>query len=349
VQWKKEYEEFGESAFLGKRPISSEQDELRKLKKELETVKMERDILKKAIGHLLQRRLVRYMIIQELESMYSVAKMARFLGGTRQSYWRWKNRQPTCREMEDEVLKAHILKEFNDSKKRYGYRRITQRLIKREIRVCKHRVARLMDEMSLRARARRKFKVTTNSHHKKPVASDLINRNFTADRPDQKYVSDITYVRTREGWLYLCVVLDLFSKMVVGWSAGRRMKAGLVVKAIKMAAGKRILNGCVFHSDRGSQYCSKEVVITLRRYGMRQSVGRTGCCYDNAAAESFFHTLKVEGTFGKPFKSMHSATLYIFEFIEVFYNRIRMHSGLNYYSPAEFEQFSSNEEVRNCA
>jgi len=290
------------------------------------------------------------MIIQELAAVYSVAKMARYLGVTRQSYWRWKKRQPTHHEMEDEVLKAHILKEFNDRKKRYGYRRIRQSLLKKGIAVCKQRVARLMDELSLKARARRKFKVTTDSHHKKAVAADLVNRDFTADRPDKKYVSDITYVRTREGWFYLCIVLDLFSKMVVGWSVSRRMKAGLVVKAIKMAAGKRRnLNGCIFHSDRGSQYCSKEVVKTLRRYKMRQSMGRTGCCYDNAAAESFFHTLKVEGTFGKPFKSLSEASLYIFEFIEVFYNRIRMHSGLNYFSPAEFEQLSCNEEVRNCA
>lgn len=290
------------------------------------------------------------MIIQELEAVYSVAKMAKYLGVTRQSYWRWKRRQPTRIEMEDEVLKALILKEFDDNKKRYGYRRVTQGLIKKGVKVCKYRVARLMDEMRLKARARRKFKVTTDSHHKKPVAGDLINRNFTADQPNQKYVSDITYVRTREGWLYLCIVLDLFSKMVVGWSFSRRMKAALVIKAIRMAAGKRSsLKDCIFHSDRGSQYCSKEVVKTLQHYGLRQSMGRTGCCYDNAAAESFFHTLKVEGIFGKPFKSISEGSLYIFEFIEVFYNRTRMHSGLNYFSPAEFEQLSVNEEVRNCA
>jgi transposase InsO family protein len=290
------------------------------------------------------------MIIQELEKVYPVSKMADYLGVSRQGYWRWKRRQPTRIEMEDEVLKALILKEFDDNKKRYGYRRVAQSLAKKGVKVCKHRVARLMNEMSLKARACKKFKVTTDSHHKKPIADDLINQNFAADRPDEKYVSDITYVRTREGWLYLCIVLDLFSKMVIGWSFSRRMKAALVVNAINMAAGKgRSLKGCIFHSDRGSQYCSKEVIKALQHYGMRQSMGRTGCCYDNAAAESFFHTLKVEGTFGKPFKSISEASLYIFEFIEVFYNRNRMHSGLNYFSPAEFEQLSVNEEVRNCA
>lgn len=290
------------------------------------------------------------MIIKELEAIYSVAKMARYLGVTRQSYWRWQKRQPTRLEMEDEVLKALILKEFDDNKSRYGYRRITQGLTKKRVKVCKHRVARLMDEMRLKARARRKFKVTTDSHHKKPVAGDLINRNFAADQPDQKYVSDITYVRTRESWLYLCIVLDLFSKMVVGCSFSRLIKAGLVVNTIKMAARKRSdLKDCIFHSNRDSQYCSKEAVKTLQNYGMRQSMGRTGCCYDNASAESFFNTLKGEGTFGKLFKSTLEASLYIFEFIEVFYNRNRMHSGLNYFSPAEFEQLSCNEEVRNCA
>lgn len=276
--------------------------------------------------------------------------MARYLGVSRQGYWRWKGRKPTRFELENEVLKARIMREFNDSSKRYGYRRIALRLMKKGSRVCKHRVARLMNELSLKARARRKFKVTTDSHHSKPVAADLINQIFTATLPDQKYVSDITYIRTREGWLYLCMILDLCSKKVVGWSLSQRMKADLVVRAIRMAARKgRNLKGCIFHSDRGSQYCSKEVVKTLRYYGMRQSMGRTGCCYDNAAAESFFHTLKVEGTFGKPFKSLSEAGIYIFEFIEIFYNRTRMHSGLNYCSPAEFELLCSNEKVRNCA
>ena len=165
------------------------------------------------------------MIIQELEKVYSVAKMADYLGVSRQGYWRWKRRQPTRIEMEDEVLKALILKEFDDNKKRYGYRRVAQGLAKKGVKVCKHRVARLMNEMSLKARACKKFKVTTDSHHKKPIADDLINQNFAADRPDEKYVSDITYVRIWEVWLYLCSVLDLFLKMVVGWPFSRRLKA----------------------------------------------------------------------------------------------------------------------------
>lgn len=247
--------------------------------------------------------------------------------------------------MEDEVLKALILKMFADKEKRHGYNCVAQGLAKNGIKVCKHCVAKLMNEMSLKARACKKSILTTDSNHEKAIA-DLIDQSFTADRPDENYVSNITYVRTREGRLYLCVVLDLFSKMFVGWSFSRRMKAGLVVNAINMTAGKdRGLKSCIFRSDRGSQYWSEEIIKALRHYGMRQSIGRTGCCYDNVFAESFFYTLKVEETFGKPFKSISETSLYIFEFIKVFYNRTRMHSGLSYFSPAEFEQLSNNEDV----
>jgi transposase InsO family protein len=264
------------------------------------------------------------MIIKELEGIYSLEKMASYLKVSRQSYWRWKNRLSIKRRISDEKLKAKILRIFEDSRRVYGYRRIAKALRREKIQAGEKRVSRLMSELFLVAKARKKFKITTDSQHKKAVADDLVKRNFTASAPNAKCVSDITYVRTKRGWLYLCIILDLFSKKIVGWAISRRLKADLVVKAIKMASHKRgSLKRCIFHSDRGSQYCSREVRKLLKKLGMRQSMGKTGDCYDNSAAESFFHTLKIEGLFNRTFETRIEATLCIFEYIEVFYNRKR--------------------------
>lgn len=238
------------------------------------------------------------------------------------------------------------MKEFNYSSRQYGCRHIPLRLMKK---VSKVYVAKQMNELPLKAQSQQKFKDT---HHNKPVVAGLINQNLTAVLSDKKYVKNITYIRIREGWLYLCIILDLCSKKVFGWSLRQLMKAVLGVRSIRMVAGKGLnLKGCcIFHSDGGSQYCGKKVVNSLQNYGMRQSIARTGCCYDNAVAESFCHTLEIAVAFGKPFKSLSEASLYIFESIEIFYSILtRPRSGLNYCSPAEFELLCCNEKVRNCA
>jgi len=206
-------------------------------------------------------------------------------------------------------------------------------------RVGRARVARLMREAGLRAKAKRKFKATTNSNHRPPVAPNLLKQDFMASKPNQKWVSDITYIATDEGWLYLAVVLDLYSRKVVGWAMSDRMTATLVCDAMTMAVWQRKpAAGLIAHSDRGSQYCSKEYQQLLAQHGMRCSMSKRGDCYDNAAMESWNHSFKVEAIHGERFATREEAKTQVFDYIEAYYNRQRLHSRLGYLSPAAFEQ-----------
>lgn len=196
-----------------------------------------------------------------------------------------------------------------------------------------------MRRQGLRAKAARKFKATTNSNHRLPVAPNLLEQDFRADRPNQKWVSDITYIGNDESSLYLAVVLDLHSRMVVGWSMSDRMTATLVCNALKMALLRRQrLKDVILHSDRGSQYCSSEYRELAAENGLQLSMSARGNCYDNAAMESWNHSLKVEAIHGERFTSRSAARTQVFDYIEVYYNRNRLHSALGYRSPAEFEQ-----------
>lgn len=195
-----------------------------------------------------------------------------------------------------------------------------------------------MKEAGIRARQRRKFKATTNSKHDLPIAPNLLNRNFKVSSPDTAWASDITYVATDEGWLYLATTLDLSSRKIVGWSMDKRMTRKLVCDALEMALGRRQpAMGLIHHSDRGSQYASGDFRKLLDRNGMFCSMSRKGNCWDNAPMESFYHSLKTEMIYFRRFKTRAQARLEIFEFIEVFYNRKRIHSTLGYLSPEEFE------------
>jgi putative transposase len=227
---------------------------------------------------------------------------------------------------------------FEAHKSRYGSRRIRKKLIANGWQVSRRRVCKLMKVMQLSCKAKRKFKHTTDSDHHLPVAPNRLDRNFSTDKPDQVYVGDITYIPTREGWLYLAVVIDLFSRKVVGWSMDKRMKAKLVNDAFVMAIKNRQpAKGLLSHSDQGSQYASQSHRALLATYGIKQSMSRRGNCWDNAVAESFFHTLKVELMHGECYETREQAMQAIFEYIEVFYNRIRMHSANDYLSPVEYE------------
>lgn len=195
-----------------------------------------------------------------------------------------------------------------------------------------------MQEEGLACKTRRKFKATTNSKHDKPVAPNLLDRQFTTEKPDQVYVGDITYIPTREGWLYLAVFIDLYSRAVVGWSMDSRMPTSLVNDALTMAIWKRRPNaGLLVHSDRGSQYASDTFQQLLTQHGYRCSMSRKGNCWDNAPSESFFHTLKTELVHQEDFKTRSEAKHVIFEYIEVFYNRVRLHSSNDYMSPVDYE------------
>jgi transposase InsO family protein len=264
--------------------------------------------------------------------------MCHCLGVTRSRYYEWRNASPSARDEENKRISEKIRVIFEESRATYGTVRIKRALGKEGIKVSRRRIGGLMLEMSLRCKTKRKFRVTTDSKHKLPIAENLLNREFKVNQPDQRYVGDITYIYTQEGWLYLATVIDLFSRKVVGWSMDDNMRAELVNKALLMAIWKRKpKRGLMWHTDRGSQYASDAHCEILQTHGIKQSMSRKGNCWDNAVAESFFHTLKTELTHHIKFKTREEAKQAVFEYIEVFYNRKRMHSANDYLSPEEFE------------
>lgn len=265
--------------------------------------------------------------------------MCYFLRVSRSSYYQWLNPSRTDREKEDKELTEVIKQIFVESRQLYGSRRIRFRLAQLGRFVGRKRIIRLMRAAHLYCKTKRKFKVTTNYKHNNPISPNLLQRQFNVSKPDQYWVGDITYIPTNKGWLYLATVIDLYSRQVVGWSMSNRMQANLVNDALLMAIWKRKpAKGLIWHTDRGSQYASHAHRKVLKEHHIIQSMSRKGDCWDNAVAESFFHTLKTELTHHHKFKDREEAKHVIFEYIEVFYNRIRIHSANNYISPVDFEQ-----------
>jgi putative transposase len=254
-------------------------------------------------------------------------------------YYNWLNRGLSDRDIENQQLTKSIREVFVSNRNVYGTRRIAKILAKNEIVISRKRIGRLMASAGLFCKTKRKFKVTTDSKHNKPIAPNLLNRGFDVSAPDKYWVGDITYIRTGNGWLYLATVIDLYSRQIIGWSMADNMKAKLVNNALTMAIWKRKpKKGLFWHSDRGSQYASDSHRVILKDHSIIQSISRKGNCWDNAVAESFFHTLKTELTNHYQFKNQKEAKNVIFEYIEVFYNRIRIHSANNYLAPVEFEK-----------
>jgi len=277
-------------------------------------------------------------MIQRHEGEHEVAHMCRLLEVSRSGYYDRRTREPSARVRADSLLVDGIRRLYKENKGRAGSPRITEQLRTEGQSVGKNRVARLMRAEELRAKAARKYKATTNSNHNLPVAPNLLEQDFTAMAPNQKWVSDITYIATDEGWLYLAVVLDLYSRIVVGWAMSERMTAALVCDALHMALWRRKRpENVIVHSDRGSQYCSGDYQKLLKDNGLVCSMSKKGDCYDNAAMESWNHSLKVEAIHGERFVTRQSAKEQVFEYIEVYYNRRRLHSRLGYLSPEEFE------------
>jgi transposase InsO family protein len=272
---------------------------------------------------------------------YRIKVMCSVLGVSRSGYYAWKKRQPSARERANRGLKALIRLLHRKSRGTYGYRRVHAALVAQGV-ICGHgRVARLMRNEGLRARRRRRYKRTTQSQHSWPVAPNHLAQSFEASGPNKKWVTDITYVRTAEGWLYLAVVLDLYSRLVVGWAMEPSLTDVLTTKALKMAVGNRQPPpGLLHQSDRGSQYASGRYQRLLTTHYAFASMSRTGNVYDNAPMESFFATLKTELIHHRNYETRQQAKAEIFEFIEVFYNRQRLHSALGYMSPMAFESLS---------
>jgi transposase InsO family protein len=256
------------------------------------------------------------------------------------SYYHWVRCGCIVNKVDEELNKL-IEKVFYTSNQTYGQRRIKEALEKKYgVIISKRRIGNIMKSLNLVPKMRRKFKVnTTDSNHNLPVAPNILDRDFYAGLADKKYVGDITYIHTAEGWLYLATVIDLFSRKVVGWSMDDHMRVSLVNDALDMAIKRRKpKNGLIWHTDRGSQYASTAHKELLQKNGIIQSMSRKGNCWDNAVAESFFHSLKTELTNHEEFETKAQANEKIFEYIEIFYNRQRMHSSNNYLSPVEFEE-----------
>lgn len=236
-------------------------------------------------------------------------------------------------------LDQKVKRAFEASKRRNGARRIQADLKEEGDHHDVKTISRSMRRQNLVPKAARKFKVTTNSNHKLPVAPNLLDQDFTATSPNQKWAGDITYLMTSEGWLYLAVMIDLHSRAVVGWSMGTRMTANLVCEALQMALWRRgFPKHTIIHSDRGSQYCSAAYRDIIDKHELHQSMSRKGNCWDNACVESFFHSLKIEALQDEPIMNRESMRQAVFEYIEVDYNRTRRHSALGYLSPEAYEQ-----------
>lgn len=276
--------------------------------------------------------------MQQHEAEFSIAVMCDVFLVSRSGYYAWISKPESGRKQANIKLLEQIHVVHQESRGTYGSPRVYRALTKRDIPCSENRVARLMKEDGLQAKTKRRFKATTNSKHDLPVAPNLLQRNFTPATPNSVWAGDITYIWTTEGWLYLAVVIDLFSRSVVGWSMDKRMTRQLVMDAMTMAIKRRRPSPeLIFHSDRGSQYASTAFQALLGKHGMRCSMSRKGDCWDNAPVESFFGSLKQEMVFHQIYRARFHARQSIFDYIERFYNRRRLHSTLGYQSPADYE------------
>lgn len=265
--------------------------------------------------------------------------MCEVLDVCRSGYYAWRARGKSARQREYDLLIPVAQEAHRLSKGTYGARRIAEEIEAHGTSCGRTKAATVMKLADVAAKQKKKFKVTTDSKHNLPIAPNLLKREFEANEPDKCYVGDITYIWTHEGWLYLAVVLDLFSRQIVGWSLKSRMDRTLAMDALRMAFWRRKpAKGLIFHSDRGSQYCSSDFQTMLQAYGMISSMSRKGNCWDNAVAESFFGSLKTERVFFANYKTREDARKDIIDYIEMFYNSRRRHSYLGYISPREFEE-----------
>jgi putative transposase len=286
---------------------------------------------------------LKYAFIQRHRSVWPISVQCRVLSvsvaGYHEHFVRLDNAAQR-RHLSNDALLVHIKAIHTETRGGYGWPRIWKELLARGIRVGKQRVQKLMKLHGIRAKGKRRFRVTTDSNHDLPISPNLLNREFTVAQPDKVWVGDVTCIATDEGWLYLAVVIDLFSRQVVGWSLRQDMTRDIVIDALRMAWFKRHpakQAGLMFHSDRGSQYASKDFRELLKEYGITSSMSRRGNCWDNACSETLFGSLKVERLYGQKFQTKRQAKDEVVAWI-LWYNRTRLHSTLAYVSPMQFEE-----------
>jgi transposase InsO family protein len=282
---------------------------------------------------------VRYRFIDEHRGQWPVRLMCAVLRVSAGGYYTWRRRPASARQRRRDALVVELRAVHQEVRGRYGSPRMHAELAARGRACCVNTVAKLMRAHGIAAKTRRKFRHTTDSNHGRPVAANVLDRQFEPAAANRAWVADITYIPTREGWLYLAAVEDLYSRQIVGWSMGERVTSRLVVDALEMAVSRRLPGaGLVAHSDRGSQYASEHYQRLLAKHGITCSMSRRGDCWDNAPMESFFASLKKELVHDEDYQTRAAARASVFEYIEVFYNRVRRHSALGYLSPAEYEQ-----------
>ncbi|WP_425597014.1 IS3 family transposase [Shewanella algicola] len=339
-RWIKESENDDGHAFRGNGKLTPEQKEIRQLKAQVKRLEMEREIFKKSDGLLCQRNEVKYTFIAQNKKIWPVIVMCRVLGVKNNNYYSYQKRKPqksVDTEHQELLQWVKNIAEFSDNT--YGERRIQKALNTLDYPVGRRKTAQLMKEANVWVRYKKKYKATTNSEHNKPIYDNELTQNFDFQSANQAWVQDITYIWTSEGWLYLAVVIDLYSRKVVGWSMGSRMKAQLVCDALTMAIWQRKPKaGLIIHSDQGVQYASHQYRRILRTHGFVGSMSKKGCCWDNAVAESFFGSLKQERVHWRNYRTRYAAQQDVMNYITMWYNSQRMHSYLDYQSPNEFER-----------
>ena len=281
---------------------------------------------------------MRFRLIDANKAGMTIDRVCALMDVSVSGFYAWKSRDPSKRQLDDMVLLAHIRSQFASSNETYGAPRMHVELREDGVSVGRHRVARLMRDNGLKALQKRRYKKTTDSGHGSPVAANILDQDFACDMPNQKWGADISYIWTAEGWLYLAIVLDLYSRRIVGWATSNRLKKGLALKALQRAIVlRRPRPGLIHHSDRGSQYCSDDYRRLLKAQDIVPSMSGKGNCFDNAMVETVFKTIKSEMIWRTSFQTRSAAELAIGRYIDGFYNPRRRHSALGYKSPAIFE------------
>lgn len=279
-----------------------------------------------------------YELIHAERGSIPVARACRVLHVSRSGYYEWLHREPSTRSIDDAVLAAEVTEVFHEHRGRYGAPRVRRALRRRGTRPSKKRIARVMRSLGLRGHTPRRFRKTTDSRHTKRIAPNLLERNFNPVAPNQVLAGDITYVQTSDGWLYLAVLLDLYSRRVVGWAMSDRIDTELALSALRAAASTRALEAnWIHHTDRDCRYGSDDYLAELKQLGARPSMSRKGDCWDNAVSESFFATLEKELLALQPLQSRSETRQQVADYIDNYYNLVRLHSHLDYVSPVEFE------------
>ncbi|WP_217996397.1 IS3 family transposase [Sphingobium xenophagum] len=309
-----------------------------RLRLENRVLREEREVPKKGHAVLREPKAVKFAFVHSWRHRWPVELLCRVMDVSERGYRSWRSRPISRRERTDMKVLAHIREQYRLSLGSYGRPRMTMELKEVGLDVGERRVGRLMKINGIKPVRTRKHKVTTDSHHRLGVAANWLDGDFAADAPNRKWAGDITYIWTSEGWLYLAVILDLHSRRVVGWAVSDRMKKDLAIRALDMAVRLRQPpEGCLFHSDRGSQYCSYDYQKKLQAYGLRPSMSGKGNCYDNASVETFFKSLKAELIWRQSWPTRRQAEAAIFQYINGFYNTRRRHSYLGGISPLAFE------------